>query len=91
MSAETLSIEYKSIQKIRSGDKGFKDLAVTCVSLANAQGGIIVIGFEDKTKEPPPNQKIEQKSMNDTLERLRGLTYAVALSTSEILAHEERR
>ena len=88
MSAETLSIEYKSIQKIRSGDKGFKDLAVTCVSLANAQGGIIVIGFEDKTKEPPPNQKIEQKSLNDTLERLRGLTYAVALSTSEILTHE---
>ncbi|MDR2146761.1 MAG: putative DNA binding domain-containing protein [Tannerella sp.] len=88
MAAETLSIEYKSIQKIKSGDKGFKDLAGTCVCLANAQGGKIIIGFDDKTKEPPPNQRIEQELLNDTLERLRGLTYAVALSASEILTYK---
>ena len=88
MAAETLNIEYKSIQKIKSGDKGFKDLAGTCVCLANAQGGKIFIGFDDKTKEPPPSQKIEQESLNDTLERLRGLTYAVALSASEILTYK---
>jgi len=87
MTRESLSIEYKSIQKIGTGDKGFKDLAAECVAFANAQGGIIVIGFEDKTQEPPQNQKIEQNSLNNTLERLRGLTYAVALSVSEILTH----
>ncbi len=51
---ETQAVEYKSLRKIKSGDRGFKELAKTCVCLANAQGGKIVIGFEDKTKEPLP-------------------------------------
>ena len=84
---ETQVIEYKSIQKIQTGDKGLKELAKTCVSLANAQGGIIVIGFEDKTKEPPPDQKVTQKQINDTLEKLRGFCFSVGLSTSGILKH----
>ena len=37
--------------KIRTGDKGFKELAVTCVAFANAQGGILYIGIEDESKE----------------------------------------
>lgn len=45
---ETQVIEYKSLQKIKTGDKGFKELAKTCVCLANAQGGKILIGFDDK-------------------------------------------
>ena len=45
---EKQTIEYKSIQKIRTGDKGFRDLAVTCVSLANAQGGKIFVGYDDE-------------------------------------------
>ncbi len=84
---ETQVIEYKSLQKIKSGDKGFKELAKTCVCLANAQGGKILIGIENKTQEPPANQVITQKEINDTLERLRGLTFSVGLSPSEILTH----
>ena len=34
---ENLTKEYKSLLKIRTGDRGFKDLAVTCVALANAK------------------------------------------------------
>ena len=78
--------EYKSLQTIKAGR--FKELAEECVAFANAQGGIIVIGFDDKTQKPPQNQKIEQKILNDTLERLRGLTFSVSLSVSEILTHE---
>lgn len=85
---ETQVIEYKSLQKIKTGEKGFKELAKTCVCLANAQGGKILIGFEDKTQEPPFNQKIAQKDINDTLERLRGLTFSVGLSPSEIVKHD---
>lgn len=85
---ETQVTEYKSLQKIKTGDKGFKELAKTCVCLANAQGGKILIGIDDKTKEPPSNQKIVLKDINDTLERLRGLTFSVGLSPSEILKHE---
>jgi ATP-dependent DNA helicase RecG len=83
---ESQIIEYKSIKKILSGD--FKDLAKTCVCLANAQGGTLIIGFEDKTLLPPENQKVEQKQINDTLERLRGLTFSVGLVPSNILIHE---
>ena len=78
--------EYKRLQMVTGGQ--FKDLAAECVAFANAQGGIIVIGIEDKTKKISPNQKIEQKILNDTLEKLRGLTYSVALSASDILTHE---
>lgn len=85
---ETQVIEYKNLQKIKTGEKGFKELAKTCVCLANAQGGKIVIGFDDKTQEPPINQKITQKEINDTLQRLRGLTFSVGLSPSAILIHD---
>ena len=78
--------EYKSLQIITA--RKYRELAEECVSFANAQGGVIVIGFDDKTNKPPHNQKIEQKTLNDTLERLRSLTFSVALSVSEILRHE---
>jgi len=85
---ETQVVEYKSLQKILTGEKGFKELAKTCVCLANAQGGTIIIGFDDKTQTPPSHQKIDQKQVNDTLERLRGFTFSVGMSTSAIKRHE---
>ena len=51
MDCEKQTTEYKSLLKIRTGDKGFKDLSVTCVALANAQGGRIFIGYDDKKTE----------------------------------------
>lgn len=39
MKIEKNTIEYKSLKKIESGDKGAKDLSITCVCLANAQRG----------------------------------------------------
>ena len=84
---ENQTIEYKSIRKIRTGDNGFRDLSVTCVALANAQGGTIFVGFEDKTKEPLPNQHVATKEINDTLSRLRGLCFNVGISASDIKTH----
>lgn len=85
--SENQTIEYKSIRKIRTGDNGFRDLSVTCVALANAQGGTIFVGYEDKTKEPLPNQHVNIKEINDTLSRLRGLCFNVGISASEIKSH----
>ena len=31
MNTEQQKIEYKSLQKIRTGEKGFKELSTTCV------------------------------------------------------------
>jgi len=84
---ENQTVEYKSIQKIRCGDKGFRDLATTCVALANAQGGIIYVGFDDKTKEPPLAQTIDATEINDAVSKLRSLCFNVTLTGSELLYH----
>jgi len=53
MQTENTVTEYKSLEKVTSGDAGYKDLAGTCVCFANAQGGTIIIGIEDKGKFSP--------------------------------------
>ena len=85
---EDKNVEYKSIQKIRTGDKGFKDLAITCVALANAQGGKIYIGIDNKTLCVGPNQEITKQEQNDAITKLRGLCYSVALTPSDLLEDE---
>ena len=81
-------IEYKSLQKIRTGDKGFKELSTTCVALANAQGGQIMIGVEDKTRKPAPNQIIPQEEANSAVTRLRGLCFNVGLAVGDVCVDE---
>ena len=86
MNTEQQKIEYKSLQKIRTGEKGFKELSTTCVALANAQGGQIMIGVEDKTKKPAPNQVIPQEEANSAITRLRGLCFNVGLAVGDVCA-----
>ncbi len=88
MNSETQTIEYKSLQKIRTGDKGFKDLSTTCVALANAQGGKIYMGYDDKTKHTPPGQVIDADEVNKAVTKLRSLCFNVSLSASEVQTDE---
>lgn len=88
MNTEQQKIEYKSLQKIRTGEKGFKELSTTCVALANAQGGQIMIGVEDKTKKPAPNQVIPQEEANSAVTRLRGLCFNVGLAVGNVCEDE---
>lgn len=85
---EDKNIEYKGIQKIRTGDKGFKELAGTCVALANAQGGKIYIGIDNKTLTVGENQLITTQEQNDAVSKLRSLCFSVAITSSEILSDE---
>jgi ATP-dependent DNA helicase RecG len=82
--SEKQTTEYKSLQKIRTGDKGFRDLAVTCVALANAQGGKIFIGYDDDKKRPLPDQKIDIEEVNNAVSKLRSLCFNVAIAASEV-------
>lgn len=91
MNTEQQKIEYKSLQKIRTGEKGFKELSTTCVALANAQGGQIMIDVEDKTKKPAPNQVIPQEEANSAVTRLRGLCFYVGLTKCDACADETGR
>lgn len=85
---ENSIIEYKSLKKVVGKSADLKDLAKTCVCLANTQGGYIFIGIEDKDKLPPKEQKINQDEINKVIKTLRSLTDSVGLVNPELKIHE---
>jgi len=85
---ENSTIEYKSLKKVVGSKSDMKDLAKTCVCLANAQGGYLFIGVEDDKKLPPSKQKIEQEDINKTIKSLRSLTDSVGLVNPKLITHE---
>ncbi len=76
---ENTTLEYKSLKKALGQKADLKELAKTCVCLANAKGGYLVIGIEDKDKLPPKKQKIAQEDINKIVKSLRSLTDSVGL------------
>ncbi|WP_396153065.1 ATP-binding protein [Flavobacterium sp.] len=89
---EGIGIDYKSLKKVvdSSGklkSEGLRDLAVTSVAFANVRGGKIVIGIEDKDKQPPLNQTLSVKLANDTVTRLKSLCFNVGFLLGEIETH----
>lgn len=85
---ENSNIEYKSIKKAIGQKSNVESLAETCVCFANAQGGTLIIGIEDKDADPPEGQKINIKEMNKVTSRLRSLTDGVGLVNPDISTHE---
>lgn len=85
---ENSTTEYKSLKKVDGKSADLKDLAKTCVCMANAQGGYLVIGIEDKTKVPPGEQKIDDKLINTVIKKLRSFTDSVGLVNPETYVHE---
>ncbi len=81
-------LEYKSFKKVLGKSSDLKDLAKTCVCMANAQGGYLIVGIEDKDKLPPEEQKIKQNDVNTTIKKLRSFTDSVGLVNPEIATHE---
>jgi ATP-dependent DNA helicase RecG len=88
MKSESITTEYKSIKKLTAGDSGFRDLAITCVCLANTQGGKIIFGIEDIDKKPPLYQQVSDEQMNTTISRLRSLCFNVGLVLNVKEVHE---
>ena len=89
---EGINIDYKSLKKVvdtagKLKSEGLRDLAVTSVAFANVHGGKIVIGIEDKDKQPPLNQTISIKTANDTVTRLKSLCFNVGFQLGEIESH----
>lgn len=89
---EGISIDYKSLKKVvdttgKLKSEGLRDLAVTSVSFANVHGGKIVIGIEDKDKQPPLNQTISVRTANDTVTRLKSLCFNVGFQLGDIESH----
>jgi ATP-dependent DNA helicase RecG len=81
---ECYNIEFKDLRKILDSNgnlksDGLRDLAITSVAFANVQGGNIIIGIENKDKEPPIEQIIDIRVTNETISRLRSLCFNVGL------------
>jgi ATP-dependent DNA helicase RecG len=90
---ETQGFEKKSLRKLSFDFNGnFKDsendrenLARHCVAFANAQGGTLVIGIEDKENLPPLDQVITDLELPNKLRRRIGtLTENVSAPRAEI-------
>ncbi len=58
MKAEGQQLDLKSIRYVLDKHKDAAALAADCVGLANASGGMILIGIEDGATEPPADQVI---------------------------------
>lgn len=85
---ENSNTEYKSLKKAIGQKSDVESLAETCVCFANARGGTLIIGIEDKQSNPPLKQKINIEEMNKVMSRLRSLTDGVGLVNPEIITHE---
>jgi ATP-dependent DNA helicase RecG len=89
---EGISIDYKSLRKVidtagKLKSEGLRDLAVTSVAFANVHGGKIIIGIEDKDKQPPLNQTISVRTANDTVTRLKSLCFNVGFQLGDVESH----
>ena len=80
--------EYKSLKKVVGKSADLKDLAKTCVCMANAQGGYLFIGVENADKLPPNDQKIDREHMNKVIKTLRSMTDSTGLVNPELKSHE---
>ena len=67
--AEGSNLDFKSLKKALGQKSDVESLAETCVCFANAQGGTLVIGIENRQVEPPANQKIDVQEMNRLAKR----------------------
>lgn len=66
---ENINTDKKSLKFLKGRNTDWDELAKDCVSFANAQGGSIYIGIEDKDSLPPANQKISDRNLPDLIQK----------------------
>ncbi len=85
---EDKNTEYKSLKKVVGKTADIRSLAETCVCFANAQGGKIIIGIENRKSAPDPRQQVSQNEVNDVIKKLRSHTDSVGIVQEDIITHE---
>ena len=66
---ENKNIDKKSIKFLKGKKTDWDELAKDCVCFANAQGGFIYIGIEDKESLPPEKQTISDRNLPDVVQK----------------------
>ena len=84
---ETTVREYKALAKATTKE-GLKEIAGVCVALANAQGGEILIGIDNRSYLPPPTQLIPNAMLNDAMKTIRGNAINVFIANPRVEIHE---
>ena len=85
---ENKNIDKKSLKFLKGKQTDWDELAKDCVCFANAQGGFIYIGIEDKATLPPEKQKITDRNLPDIIQksiahRTINVGVAVTIETAE--------
>lgn len=66
---ENKNIDKKSLKFLNGKNTDWNELAKDCVCFANAQGGFIYIGIDDKASLPPEKQKITVRNLPDIIQK----------------------
>jgi ATP-dependent DNA helicase RecG len=66
---ENKNTDKKSLKFLKGRNTDWDELAKDCVCFANAQGGSIYIGIEDKDSLPPVSQKINDRNLPDLIQK----------------------
>lgn len=89
---EGQNIDKKSLRFLKGKQTDWDELAKDCVAFANAQGGFIYIGIDDKDSLPPGNQKITDKNLPETIQKnivQRTVNVGVAITVETALNKSE--
>ena len=78
---ENEAYDQKSLKAIQGSNADWDELAKDCVAFANAHGGEIIIGIEDRKSLPPKEQRVDESLMLKTKSKLLGLTINISLLT----------
>jgi len=79
---ETQYDEKKSLRLFTNNNPDWRSLAKDCVCFANARGGTIAIGIEDKIDFPPSQQKMPEGLDEIIRKRISELTINVGIYVS---------
>lgn len=83
---ENTLYDKKSLRAILGKNADFKEIAKDCIGFANAQGGIIDIGIEDDSEQPPLHQIIPADLQVRLLTQIAGKTINVHVSAETLTA-----
>ncbi|GAA4055833.1 ATP-binding protein [Hymenobacter glaciei] len=77
--------EKKSYRKAFGPTADLSDLAKTCVCLANAQGGTLLIGLEDGDDLPPAGQQLDAAEVHKLVQKLSTKSRNVSFGAAVLL------
>jgi ATP-dependent DNA helicase RecG len=82
MSSEGQSVDHKSLKLVTGKTARWDELAKDCVAFANAQGGRLLLGVEDRETEPPPGQTVPRDLVEKVQKRISELTVNVVVAAT---------